>query len=454
MRLLPYQQRWVEDTSRLKIMEKSRQIGMSWTAAYRLVREQAQQATPLDAWVTSRDETQARLFLEDCRKWASVLDLGAAALGQELLDTSGKSSSFNLRFANGRAIHSMSSNPDAQAGKRGSRVLDEFALHPDPHKLYAIAYPGITWGGSLEIISTHRGSQNLFNRLVEEVKNQGNPKGFSLHTVTLQDALDQNFLTKLKEKLPPEDIRQEMDVADYYNFVRAGCPDEETFLQEFCCIPCDDTRSFISFDLISRCEFSTKAGQPRESVDWHTCTGGPLFLGVDIGRDHDFTVFWLIEHIAGVSWTREVICLQDTPFSEQERQLDSLMKRHHLRRACIDQSGIGRQFCERARSRYGNHRVEGITFTLQVKEALAYPVRIAMANESLRFPEDPAIRADLRAVRRETTASGNIRFSAERGGSGHADRFWALALALHAAETPYHPHHYERLDRPARQLNF
>ena len=27
---LPYQNRWIKDTSRLKLMEKGRQIGLSW----------------------------------------------------------------------------------------------------------------------------------------------------------------------------------------------------------------------------------------------------------------------------------------------------------------------------------------------------------------------------------------------------------------------------------------
>ncbi len=91
-----------------------------------------------------------------------------------------------LEFANGKRIHSMSSNPDAQAGKRGGRVLDEFALNPEPRKLWAIAYPGITWGGAMEIISTHRGSGNYFNELIREIREQGNPKNISLHRVTLQ----------------------------------------------------------------------------------------------------------------------------------------------------------------------------------------------------------------------------------------------------------------------------
>jgi phage FluMu gp28-like protein len=37
-------------------------------------------------------------------------------------------------------------------------------------------------------------------------------------------------------------------------------------------------------------------------------------------------------------------------------------------------------------------------------------------------------------MRKEATASGNIRFTGERTKNGHADRFWGLALALHAAK--------------------
>ena len=42
----------------------------------------------------------------------------------------------------------------------------------------------------------------------------------------------------------------------------------------------------------------------------------------------------------------------------------------------------------------------------------------------------------MRGVKKETTSAGNIRFSAETGPDGHSDRFWALALAVHAGKTP------------------
>ena len=62
-----------------------------------------------------------------------------------------------------------------------------------------------------------------------------------------------------------------------------------------------------------------------------------------------------------------------------------------------------------------------------------------MEDRLLRIPYDPHIRADLRSVTKQTTGAGNIRFTAERNADGHADRFWALALALHAASNPCAP---------------
>ena len=51
---------------------------------------------------------------------------------------------------------------------------------------------------------------------------------------------------------------------------------------------------------------------------------------------------------------------------------------------------------------------------------------------------------------KETTASGNIRFTAERNANGHADRFWAVALALHAGKAPSVSGQFARITRPGR----
>jgi phage FluMu gp28-like protein len=313
-------------------------------------------------------------------------------------------------------------------GKRGSRLLDEFALHPDPRKLWTIAYPGITWGGSLKIISTHRGSNNFFNQLKREVYEKGNPKGISWHTVTLQNALDEGFLWKLQQNLPAEDERQSMDEAAYFDWVKAGCADEESFLQEYMCQPADDDAAFLEYDLIAKSEYP-------EGFDWTACEGGQLFVGVDIGRKKDLTVIWVLERLGDVLYTRHVECLQNMPKPDQEKVIWPWIEQAIRAggRMAQDYSGLGIGWGDDAQARFGKYNVECVTFTNKVKEALAYPVRGAMEDRKLRIPFDPKIRSDLRSVTKQTTAAGNIRFTAERTPDGHADRFWALALAIHAA---------------------
>lgn len=424
---LPFQSAWVKDDARLKLMEKSRQIGLSWSTAYACVERTSAQGARHDQWVSSRDDLQARLFIEDCKMWAGIMNLAARDLGEVVLDPKGRVSAYVLEFANGKRIHSMSSNADAQAGKRGGRVLDEFALHPDPRKLWSIAYPGITWGGNMEVISTHRGSHNFFNQLIREVRERGNPKNISLHRITLQDALDQGFLFKLQRMLPGDDERQAMDEAAYFDFVRAGCADEESFQQEYMCNPADDDVAFLEYGLISSAEYAA-------DTDWQTCQNGRLFAGIDIGRKQDLTVIWVLEELGDVLYTRHVEAMRNMRKSDQEKILWPWIER--CDRSCIDATGLGIGWADDAQDKFGEHRVEAVTFTSRVKEALAYPVRGAMEDHALRIPYDPKIRADLRMVTKQVTATGNVRFTAERTADGHADHFWALALARQAAANP------------------
>ena len=427
---LPYQSAWIKDTSRLKLMEKSRQIGLSWSTAYAAVERTAEQGARHDQWVSSRDDLQARLFVEDCKMWAGIMSIAAKDLGEIVIDDKARITAYTIELASGKRIHSMSSNPDAQAGKRGGRVLDEFALHPDPRKLWSIAYPGITWGGSMELISTHRGSHNFFNNLIREARENGNPKKLSLHRVTLQDALDQGFLYTLQKMLPPDDERQEMDEAAYFDFIRAGCADEESFAQEYMCDPADDDAAFLEYDLIASAEYGS-------GVDWKRTEGGTLYAGLDIGRKNDLTVLWVVEKLGDVLYTRHVEALKGMRKSDQEAILYPWFAK--CDRVCLDYSGLGIGWGDDAVDKFGSYKIECITFSAPKKEALAYPVRGAMEDRKVRIPYDPKIRADLRAVTKQVTPAGTVRFTAERTADGHSDHFWALALALNAASQPITP---------------
>lgn len=435
---LDFQEKWIVDRNRLKLMEKARQIGISWSTSYACTERTAMAGARNDQWVSSRDDLQARLFIEDCKMWSELFKLAAEDLGERVIDEKNKISAYVLNFSSGKRIHSMSSNPDAQAGKRGARVLDEFALHPDPRKLWSIAYPGITWGGTLEVISTHRGSANFFNQLIREVREHKNPKKISMHRVTLQDALDQGFLYKLQRTLPQDAEEQAMDEAQYFDFVRSGCADDESFQQEYMCNPADDAQAFLEYDLIAGCEFGANE---YEEMEYAATTPRRLFAGLDVGRKKDLTVLWILELLGDTLYTRKIIVLKNMAKPDQEKVLFPWYPL--IERTCFDYTGLGIGWGDDAQRKFGEHKIELVTFTPKVKEALAYPVRGKMEDKKLRIPYDPHVRADLRAVTKETTVAGNIRFTAERSDAGHADRFWALALAIHAASSPSGPMHYE-----------
>jgi len=424
--LLDFQARWVADTSRLKLMEKSRQIGISWGTAYAAVERTARRDARNDQWVSSRDELQAKLFIDDCKMWARVLAVAAEDLGEMVIDPKDGVSAYVLQFANGKRIHSMSSNPDAQAGKRGGRVLDEFALHPDPRKLWSIAYPGITWGGSLEVISTHRGSHNFFNQLIKEAREQGNPKKISLHRVTLEDALNDGFLWKLQQMLPADDERQGMDEAAYFDFVRSGAADEESFQQEYMCRPADDSAAWLPYDLISGCE-TPQAGHAAGYE------GNPCYVGMDFAARGDLTVIAVLEEVGDVLWCRELIELHATSFAEQLARFDQVMRDYRVVRAALDQTGLGEMPVQEAKRRHGNMRVEGVLFNPSRKLDMATALKQRFEDRAIRIPASPVLRADLHSVKREEGATGAPRLVAERQGGSHADRFWSLALAAASA---------------------
>ena len=86
------------------------------------------------------------------------------------------------------------------------------------------------------MVSTHRGSHNFFNEIVREVKEKGNPKKISLHTVTLEDALNDGFLYRLQSKLAADDERQDLDESEYYNYIilRAPVRMKSLFFRNIC----------------------------------------------------------------------------------------------------------------------------------------------------------------------------------------------------------------------------
>jgi phage FluMu gp28-like protein len=137
---------------------------------------------------------------------------------------------------------------------------------------------------------------------------------------------------------------------------------------------------------------------------------------VDIGARHDLFVIWVLEAVGDVLWTREVIAQQRISFAEQDDLLDDCFRRYRVVRGAMDQTGMGEKPVEDARRRHGS-RIEGVIFTSAMKQHVR------------------AIREDLHKLQKVTSPSGAPRFVADRDSDGHADRAWALFLALYAAHS-------------------
>lgn len=423
---LPYQLAWINDPARLRICQKSRQIGLSYADSYDSVKKACVRGGR-DVWVMSRDEIQAKQYIRYCRGWARVLDLAVAPIGHRLL--SGQSGAAlntqSITFSSRARVFALSSNPDAIVGKAGHVKLDEFALHKDQRTLYAVAKPVIQWGGTLSVISTHRGAGTVFNGLIGDVLRHGNRMGWSLHTIPIQRAVEEGLVERINLATGAALGREEWLARQ-----RAECIDEEQWLQEYCCIPADESAAFLAYDLIAGCE-EDDCLRPQPALGH---AAGPLYLGVDVARKNDLCVLDVGEKLGDVVWDRLRLELAGRTFSEIAWELDGLLGLPQFQRACIDATGLGLQLAEQARERHG-WKVEPLVFTAALKEQLAYGLRADFEERRLRIPRDEKLRADLRGVRKEVTAAGHVRFAGESADS-HCDRFWAKALRQHAARQP------------------
>ena len=429
---LPYQTAWRRDPARLRICQKSRQIGLSYVDSYDSVLKAAL-VTGRDVWVMSRDEAQAKQYIRYCKRWANVLQHAAEDFGEQVFTLKdGKAAKVQvLAFASGFSIYALSSNPDAIVGKTGHVKLDEFALHKDQRTLYAVAKPVIQWGGTLSIISTHRGIGTVFNEILTDIQQKGNRMGWSLHTIAIQTAVEQGLVERINASNAAHGSGTTETRDEWLRRQRAECIDEEQWLQEYCCIPANEAAAFISYELVNSC---TEPDCLKDFTYLVNCPN-PLFLGVDVARKKDLCVLDVGEKIGDVIWDRLRVELLNRRFSEIEEELYRLLGLRQLKRACIDATGLGLQLAERASERF-SWKIEAITFTSAAKEELAVSFKVDLEKRHLRLADDPQLRADLRGIRKEVTLGGNIRYAGESEGS-HCDRFWAKALRQHAARQKF-----------------
>ncbi len=417
---LPYQIRWLNDKSQVKIWEKSRRIGATYVQSFEDVLDCVEKRVPA-VWFSSADESAAKEYILYASQWAKIFDAGARNMGEVVLDEKRGIKTLQIIFTNGTRINALSSNPKAFRSKGGKVVWDEAAHHDNDRQMWKAAKPAATWGFPIRILSTHNGKSSLFYKFTEQIKK--GKLNWSLHTTDIFTAVDEGLYDKI---LGRKASKQEKE--DWLKELERDSFDNATWLEEYCCIPVDDATAFLTYELIEKAEFNDAL------IDDLSQIKGDLFVGVDIGRRKDLTVISIIEKIGDVRFLRKKIELEKIKFSTQREILFDILSHPKLRRAAIDATGLGMQLAEEAEEHFGKYRIEPITFTLKAKEELAYNLLSLFQDSFVKIPSERELKEDLHSVRRVTTLSNNIRFDvAQTEVSGHADRFWSLALALYAS---------------------
>lgn len=405
--LYRYQQQWLKDDSRFKIGMFARQTGKTFTTCLEIVNNCIEREVQggRKRWVIlSRGERQAKEAMDEgVKRHLKAFSIGFEESGYEW---EGSYKALEVALPQGSRITALPANPDTARGFSASVFLDEFAFHKDSREIWKALFPVISAGHDLRVVSTPNGKGNKFYELMT-----GDSNNWSRHQVDIYQAVADGL---------PRDIEE----------LRTALNDADAWAQEFELQWLDEASAWLSYDLINSVEDSS-AGDPEAYA------GGDVYIGNDVGLRGDLWVAWVLEVVGDVLWTREIRTLRRTTFAEHDAVMDELFEKYHVRRLCIDQTGMGERSTEEYQRRYGMTRVEGVLFTSPNKQALATVGKQYFEDRKVRVPEgDQAVRNDLHKLKKVVTATGNIRFDADRDSQGHADRAWACFLAINAASNP------------------
>jgi len=420
---MPYQVAWLEDNSQIKLYEKSRRIGLTFVQAFEDVRD-AGILGLYNVWFSSNNETNAREYIDYCKKYAKALNAVFETSEATLIDDN-DALTFVLNFKNGKKITGLSSSPNQLHGKGGKIVLDEFARRDNELEVWEAASPAaLVWGYPIRIISTHRGKGSVFYSFIKRLE-RGELQ-WKHYKTTFVDAVRQGLAEKSLRK---PCTREEEDA--YIEKIRKSVGDDSIWAQQFMCEPMDENETFVNYTLLEK----AASAELYTSDQLIKCKA--LFGGLDIGRFKDLSLFWLDEEVnPGFFITRYILPIQGTDFPKQEAIIGEFLDAlPNLRRVCIDRTGMGIGITDHLQAKYGAARIEGVNFTGVVKESMAFRMKKKLEDGSFLIPPDRAIMDDFQLIKQTVTVAGNIRLQADRQNGSHADYFWGAALSLEAGST-------------------
>lgn len=421
--LLLHQQKWVADTSPLKIGEKSRRIGLTWAEASDDVLQAAAEGGT-NVFYIGPTQDMALEFIEACAMWARAFDYAASQIEEGIfVDGDKEIKTYKIDFpASGRRIVALSSRPTNLRGKQGIIVIDEAAFHPDLKAMLKAAMAMLLWGDKVRIISTHDGVDNAFNEMIQEIR-AGKRKG-SVHRTTFRDAVAQGLYRRvcLRRGLQWSPEAEAAWVDDAYSYYG------DDAAEELDVIPSQGGGAFLTMSLIEArmspetpvvrgkwtLEFGHLPEYVRQAEVKAWCDENLLHIlqgldgnlrhgfGEDFGRLGDLTVISALQEGSDlVNRVQLMVELSNCPFKQQEQILFYIVDRlPRFRAGALDATGNGAYLAEVAAQRYGGTRIEQVKLNDSFYLENMSRFKAALQDETFKdIPRDTQIRDDLRALR-------------------------------------------------------
>lgn len=423
--LFPYQQEAVESKARFSWNCWSRQVGKSF--AFSLKHTLRAVETGRLQVLLSAGKQQSKELMEKVCQHAQAAQMVAEFHDSEVFeDTDIKI--LEVRLPNRGRVIGLPANPRTARGYTGDVFLDEFGIHQHDREIWGALMPTVLRGNSLlTIASTPKGKSNMFYRLRDN-------ETYERRTVTLLDAISQGLEGNA-------------------DLMRSALDDDELWRQEFLCEFVDEATAFLTYEMIIGCEddevempvaLDGKNGSDPAALQTALSAIADLSgdvtmdAGWDVGRKRDLSVLWIVAHKDKVLKTRLVLELANFPFAWQKQIISTFMRTTGARHIAIDATGMGMPLAEEITEAFGEWRVDSINFATSisgqpVKEKLAGQLRVKVEDATIRIPASTRVRDDWHSIEKSVTTGGRVRYHAERSKWGHADRFWAAALAVSAA---------------------
>lgn len=467
--LMSYQVAWVADQSPVKIMEKSRRIGLSYAEAADDVLYAAS-AAGANVYYISYNQEMTQGFIADCATWAKAFNAAASQIEESVIEVEERQIlTYTIRFDSGHLIQAFTSNPRnlRSKGRPGERlVIDEAAFVDDLGELLKAAMAMTMWGGQIRIISTHNGQDNPFASLIDDVR--AGRYDYSLHRVTLDDALRDGLFRKIctvTGRAWSAATEAEWRAATVSRYR----PNED---EELFCIPAQGGGSWLTRALVeSRMrpgpvirytgtpDFNNATPALRERVmaDWIADELQPLLafspelrhaLGMDFGRTSDLSAIAPVE--VGATLSQRIpflVEMKNVPYAQQLQVLYAIGDA--LPRKCgmvIDSRGNGSYVGEAAHDRWGS-LVQRLMPTEGWYRDNMPPYKAALEDGTLTLPKHDGLLQSHRAIRLVRGVPRMPEGKTDDG--GHGDNAMACVYGHAAARLDWGPVH--AASRPRRQ---